>query len=267
MRVSTDWESLVARPAGPSDALVVGVPPGLYARPLIEGLDREARVRLERGEPDILAERFVSGVFAAALLPPLDALRHPGGRIMPGLAVCASSEARCERLLCRVPPQDVRTVASKSRGAADRARLVLAEAYGALPDLVQGEDDADAVAVFGDEGLQDEGAWPYVEDLGRMWSAATELPWILAVWVTGPRASIAELRVILARAAQAGSEREGEMVREAPERHGVSVEIARECLESAWRYRLGGDEAESIRRLVRCAARHGLLDHENVRFS
>ena len=236
--------------------MCLGSVPFLYAEPLLRGLRERADVSLVRDVPEVIARDFVAGSYEAALLPVLDAIRRSRARIVPGLGACAVGAVRSERLLCRVTPAEVRTLAvAGDRGAV--ARILLAEMFSVRPRLVEDADEADAVVLAGDAGLAAAPGRPYEHDLGELWTQLTGLPLVLAVWCAGEAAPPAKLRALLTRSLHAGLECLEEIAADAPSAHGVDTDIAYDYLSGRIRYRMGGIESESLRKLLELGAKHG----------
>lgn len=253
-----DWEGLVGRQRerGP---LRFGAVPAFYAEPLLQGLRGEGREPVVRAAADVLAGELGEGTLAAALVPVIEAAGVPRGRIVPGLGVCAREAATGERLLCRVPPAEVRTLAAEDGEGGAVSRILLAELYGARPEVVTRQEDADAVVQAGNAALEEAPAgFAFEFDLGELWRDLTGLPAVLAVWTLGLGAPVSEVRALLGLSAQSGLERLDEAV--AQWTNGESLEIAeraRARLGHTLAYRMGAAETDSLRRLVSLGEKHG----------
>lgn len=164
--------------------LRIGVVPYLNARPLVDGLDRHADLRLDRRAPARLAEALWKGDLDAALIPAFAlGVRH-GTRAVQGVAIGSDGPVRSVLLCCRRAPGEIRRWAPDPDSLSSNAlaSILLAERYGVNPTTASRE-EADAVLVIGDPALKGlGGSWHEVLDLGEAWRALTDKPFVYAVW-------------------------------------------------------------------------------------
>ncbi len=180
-----------------------------------------------------LRKRFEEGLLDAALLPPFAALAQPSCRVIPGIGLAAEQETGCAVLHSRVPLEEISSTSIAPGEEYLRDWLTVLD----LPSVSTG-DSQEATLASMDAASTPE-ARPYQYHLGEVWRARTELPIVLFVWVCRPRAPHAELRRIVARALQ-----EGVNALASPPAHVY--------------YRLGSQEADSLRHLTHLAIQRGL---------
>jgi predicted solute-binding protein len=258
----TEWDGPAEQGGQGNGGLAIDAPVDLYAHPLVWGLNTVPGVRLRLGTVVEVAARFRAGESACALLPVLDAVTTPRARFVPGLGVCAPVEAVSERLVADCVPESIRRLsAGPSAGnAAAVARILLEELHGIQPEPAGPNPSvpADAWTLAGDAGLVRAGEHALNWDLGALWNERTGKPYVLALWVTGYRAPVPRLRVLLSRAAQQGAENLRQIAESAAESRGIPLKLARDYLEKTLQYRLGAEAADSVRILTERAARLGI---------
>ncbi len=196
--------------------LRLGAPSTFFALPLLARLGEQPGVELAYGTPASLLNDVRDSVLDAALLPPLDCVRVPYGKIIPGVGIVANGPARTERIYRpedHDPRAPVRLLAApeEASGYVDAARVALAMASGELPDccpIREGQpppSEADALLVTGalaEPGLE---GWTCAADVGSTWHAQTQLPLVLSMWVGRLGVVVSRLRHVTARASQEGA--------------------------------------------------------------
>jgi chorismate dehydratase len=169
-----------------------GLFPYLNVRPLLWGLRSDPRFFLVLDSPARVAERFRNGELDLAFVPSFEAASM-GVPILDGLAIGSDGPVETVLLGARRPLSGVRRIAldEASRTSAALARVLVAEAAGAPPEVVAWRpdaevipDNADAALVIGDPAFR----VPFppsfsVHDLGEAWRASTSLPFVYAVIV------------------------------------------------------------------------------------
>lgn len=172
----------------------------LNAAPLMWGLERDARFRLEYTLPSACADALREGRADLGVIPAIELARIPG---LVGLGACGvavadveGAEVRSILLVSRTPPQAVRTLVldPASRTSAVLVQLLLRQRWGAEYVTVEAAagdwraalQTADAVLMIGDPALRlrvsGEAAHLHVYDLAREWRAWTGLPFVFALW-------------------------------------------------------------------------------------
>jgi predicted solute-binding protein len=206
--------------------------------------------------PSVLADRLKAGQVDIGLLPcaELERLRVDH---LDDVGIACRGAVRSILLVSRVEPARIRTLAldASSRSSVMLTRILLAERYGARPELVTMQPElesmlarADAALLIGDPALRlDASVLPYrVLDLGAEWMNLTGLPMVFAVWA-GPRRhlipSVAEAFLASFRYGAAQLE---EIVREAPMLHGVSEDLARTYLTDHIKFELNADDRKGL---------------------
>lgn len=240
----------------------LGVVGYLNSQPLVHGLARDARFRLEADTPARVAERLHKGELDLGLIPSIE---YAAGEyaIVPGLAIASRGPVRSVYLLHRGPLEGVRRVAldSSSRTSVALLRLLLQERLARQPEYVSMAPDAeamlkacDAALIIGDPAL-------YLEvdaqqlDLADAWRELTGLPFVFAFWAGPPGgldpAGVLALQAALRSGLQALPEIAGA--------YGPSAALNESYLRSNIQYELGAAQLEGLREFYRRAQAAGLI--------
>lgn len=242
-----DWEPYL-RAARERAPLRIGAVRSAWSEPLLCGLLESGLVFEAAADAAALAEHLVEGLLDCALLPVLNFTRLPRLMVVPGLGMAVRGPSSVEVLLARKPVNELGMVGydPRSGGAEALARIVLAEFYGVRAEFVPmgdaGAIEADAVLLSGGADAGWSGAGTERLDLGEVWREATGLPWVDHVWIARREANAAALRGALSSSLRRGEALSGV--------EGGAV--------GPLRYRLGADEADSMRLFLVLAAKHGL---------
>jgi chorismate dehydratase len=254
--------------------LRLGTVPYLNARPLVDGLQRDARVSLAQAVPSALAEQLRAGALDAALVSAVELFRAPRLRYVPGPAICSEGPVRSIRLFLRRPAERVRTLAldGSSLTAAVLAQLCLREFLGAgapavssaAPEAPLASIDADAILRIGDPALATAPDGLQVLDLGEVWTAHTKLPFVYALWLVRPGVPEQPLTECLLAARERGLARLPEIAAEfAAESRGApgapDAAGSLDYLRHAIGYDLGEVEHEGLAFFGWLAHRYGLV--------
>jgi chorismate dehydratase len=243
----------------------------LNARPLVYGLDRDPRFDLRYDVPSECARLLHARQVDLGLIPSIEYLRGTGAyAFVPGPAVTSRGAVASVAVYTRREPADVRTIAmdTSSRTSVALARVLFHRVFHTSPepvpmppDLTAMLDRADAALVIGDVALflDHEAAGARKIDLGELWTAATGLPFVYAVWTGWADAVTPAVVEALRQARDAGvanAERIGRAYYPAdPARQAVAAAYLRDNI----RYHLGPDELEGLQRFYRYASELGLV--------
>jgi predicted solute-binding protein len=263
----------MAEARGETAGLRVGTVAYLNARPLTWGLDRPhptPRIELSCAVPAALADGMAEGRYDLALLPVVELVRLGALEVVPGLGITTRGPSRSVLLVSRRPPAEVETLAldPESRTSNVLARLLLARVWGreqpacvalggALEDVLQ---RCDAAVRIGDKALfEPPPAGCHVEDLGAVWTAATGLPFVYAVWAARTGVVDRALYARLHDSRRAGVRHIDEIADAYTWRGERHPALARTYLREHIRYRLGSDELRALERFFDVAAAAGLV--------
>jgi len=155
----------------------------------------DPEVELLRLPPTQLIEPLRRGELDAALLSSIEAIRHPGYRLVEGLGIACRHEVRSVRAFRR-PGQPIRSVGLDRSSATSTALLQLllagprrGDTQGKVtyteiaPTRTPVDLPHDLVMLIGDEGLQADAAGLETWDLASEWRRWTGLPFVFAVWL------------------------------------------------------------------------------------
>lgn len=255
------------------EPLRIGAVQYLNSKPLIEYLPElfpEAEIVTD--VPSHLADGLSDGRFDVALVPSVETLRLPGARVVSDACVACNGPVRSVKLLGRVPPERIETLAldEGSRTSAALARILLKERYGVEPrllplpiDAAVDEFKADAAVVIGDRAMAsiaDE--FFFVWDLGAEWLAWTELPFVFAMWTAGPQIDVDDLRERFALARDRGVRHCGEIALREAASLPISEEDCLSYLREALVFQLGERQREGLLKFGSLAVEHGLAPKE-----
>jgi chorismate dehydratase len=236
----------------------VGAVQYLNTRPLVQGL-AAADLAVSYDLPSRLADGLAAGRLDVALVPSVEVFRHPEFRIVSNACIGCHGPVMSVKLLFRVPPQRVRTLAvdEGSRTSAALARILLAEMHGLSPQIEplpigsgSADTEADAILLIGDRALGPAtagGAFQVVWDLGDEWCRWTGLPFVFAVWAARPGADTAELAARLEAARDRGRASLHAIASAEAASHGLTVSQCLAYLRDNLHYDLGSSELEALR--------------------
>jgi chorismate dehydratase len=241
----------------------------LNSKPLIYRLEELAPwAELRLDVPSRLADELASGDLDVALIPSIEYFRGRDYAIVPGIAIAAYGPVLSVKLYCRVPVEEVRTVAldEGSRTSVALTRILLDRWCGLRPQsrlLPLGtpaeESDADAVLVIGDRAIRPlELGQVATCDLGQAWFEETGLPFVFAMWVARRNANLGDVPLVLKQVKQLGTrnvqaiaEREGPAL-------GLTVPECIQYLTDYIRFDFGPRETQGLRLFYESAVKLGL---------
>jgi chorismate dehydratase len=255
----------------------------LNSKPLVCGLESAAPgVRVTYDLPSRLADSLAAGRLDVALIPSVEYFRVGGHHIVSDACVGCRGPVLSVKLLFRVPPTEVRSVAldEGSRTSAALTQILLAEQCGVRPrseklPIGSGVEatSADAVLLIGDRaiagsseeaeiGVQAAAKFCEVWDLGERWSTWTGLPFVFAMWIARDGVDLAEVGPLLEAARDRGVadidaivEREAAVV-------GISPALATRYLRENLHFTLGREERTGLRRFYELCVKHELAPQD-----
>ena len=142
--------------------------------------------------PSACADQIASGEAEIGIAPVIEVARQ-GLDYFPGTGIACHGPVRSILLISKIPFREIRTLAtdSGSRTSVMLSRIILAEKFGATPNVISRHADlaamlgeADAALLIGDAALRvDPATLPFETlDLGGEWNSLTGLPMVFAVW-------------------------------------------------------------------------------------
>jgi chorismate dehydratase len=243
----------------------------LNARPLVQGLDRRKDLfDLRFDVPSRCATLLHEGGIDLGMIPSIEYLRGPEPyRVVPDLGIVSDGDVASVALFSRVPLAQIRRIGldTSSRTSAVLTRVLCREAWGiepafdtVPPGVASAVEGVDAALLIGDPALflDHEAAGFTKIDLGAEWTRLTRLPFVWAFWA-GRAGAIDSAGVAALQAARDHGVADSDAIATAY-CGSVRAETCRRYLRDNIKYRLGGREAEGLRRYYELAARHGLVE-------
>ena len=232
----------------------------LNARPLVDGLENEAGVKLVTDVPSRLLETLILGRADVALCPVIDFQLSPEELcIVPVGAIGSYGPTLTVRVFSRQPMDGVLRihVDGDSHTSVALLQMAFAELFGRNPEIsalessdVNGADDApDTVLLIGDKVVRDEpdpSRYPYQLDLGEAWKELTGLPFVFACWMARIDRNLEDLPEILARRREINRHRIPDIVAARAATSGWPENLATQYLGRILRYEMGAREFESV---------------------
>lgn len=207
--------------------------------------------------PSHCAEQMASGQADIGILPVIEMARQKLD-YFPGNGIACHGPVRSILLLSKVPYAQIRTLAvdSGSRTSVMLSRVILAERFGATPEVFAHPADpeamlalADAALVIGDAALQidPEGVRYNCLDLGGEWVKMTGLPMVFAVW-SAPRPFIRDdYAEAFSASCRYGLSHMEDIVREQAHARGFTEDLTREYLTHHIVFELDKKDEEGMR--------------------
>jgi chorismate dehydratase len=262
--------------------LRVGAVNYLNSKPLIEGLAEEWPGLDRREAPDSPSPglrkasspghprlRLVLDYPSRlALVPSITCLLAPHYEVVSDACVAARGPVMSVKLYFRVPPAEVRTLAldEGSRTSAALARILLAQRFGAHPDLeplslesALDETAADAVLLIGDRAMHAPAARFHTTwDLGEAWFAWTGLPFVFAMWATRAGTDLGDFSATLSAARDLGVKDAERIARREARILGIPERTATDYLTRNLHFTLGPAERQGLALFHKLALELGL---------
>lgn len=254
--------------------LRLGTVPYLNAAPLLGGLDERTDVDVVHAVPSDLAPRLRAGRLDAALVSAVELFRDPPLGWIEGPAITSRGPVESILLFLRTDPADVSSLAldRSSLSAATMTQVCLRTFLGAEsfevtasePDVPLESIDADAVLRIGDPALLTDPGERLVLDMGQVWSDATGLPFVYALWLTPAGAATEPLTSVLTEARRRGLAARPELARRFAAHEGMDEERCLAYLTDRIGYDLGPEERNGLARFGELARRCGLVDRATL---
>jgi len=255
----------------------IGVVSYLNARPLVEGLDREPSVRLVPDLPSRLIGRLLANEVEVALLPTIDyQTASEDLAVLPAGAIGSDGETFTVRVFSQVPLENLTEVEvdCDSHTSVTLLRILFSRKFhrtipfrmvemprrpggwrrdGPLPQ---------AVLMIGDKvvaAAPPPDRYPHHMDLGQAWKEMTGLPFVFALWMAKPGASLTELARLLSTTLLRNLGEIGAIASRHAESAGWPEDLARRYLGEILTYRVGPRELEAVQLFWRMAHEEGLI--------
>ncbi|MCU0876179.1 MAG: menaquinone biosynthesis protein [Pirellulaceae bacterium] len=257
----------------------IGAVSYLNTKPLVYGLAELApQHELVFDLPSRLADRLAAGQLDVALIPSAEYFQNPDYTIVSDACIGCRGPVRSVKLLSRVPPAQIRTLAldEGSRTSAALVQILLRERFGLSPHLLPFPIDAapesiaaDALLMIGDRAMHPP-AGEYVAewDLGDVWCRWAELPFVFAMWVarqeTGDRergtaGELTDLPEILSQARDRGVAHVEEIARQEHARYGLTDDDCLTYLRDHLHFTLGPRERAGLAMFREYCGRYSLI--------
>lgn len=239
---------------------VIGSVPYVNAAPLVRWFETESGRRwgeVRYAAPSVLARWLERREVDVALVSSVEWFRRPETRFVPGLAIASDGEVLSVRLFSRVPFEAIRTVALDTSSLTSSAltRILLEHVYGIRPEyrshppnLQAMLRECDAGLLIGDAGMTAALPDGYVLDLGQAWRDWTGLPFVWAVWLANPDASLEALTEVMHEAYAWGARNLPGIVRREAERTGMPLPLVARYLQEVMVYRIDARFLEGLER-------------------
>lgn len=251
----------------------------LNARPLVYGLERNARYAVRYDIPSECARLLHAGETDLGLIPSIEYLRGGPYSIVPDVSIASRGTVASVAIYTTRSIQEVRSIAmdTSSRTSVALVRVLCARYFRIAPrfeprgphlnDMLV---TCDAALMIGDNALfltpDTHGRVAGVEhnvekiDLGNVWLELTGLPFVYAFWAGRPDALTGADVAALQHARDEGVARPIELAREylaeRPDRQTRGAEYLRDNI----KYHLGADERAGLDLFYRYAAEAGVVD-------
>lgn len=259
------WDLVLSRPENKKPR--VCAVSYLNTVPLVWGMlhgEQRGLFDLSFAVPSECADRLEDGSADIGIVPVVE-LPRLGLEVIRGAGIACRGPVRSILLVSRKPLRQIRTLAADqgSRTSVALARILLAEIYGATPEVLSMAPvldsmlaAADAAVLIGDAALRvDVDRSPLeVWDLGGAWVELTGKPMVFAVWA-GRSAVAAALAGAFAASCRYGLERLEEIIELESARRRLPSELVRTYLTRHIVFELGQNEYDGLELFLERAAR------------
>jgi predicted solute-binding protein len=246
----------------------------LNARPLVYGLEQDPRFQVRYDLPSECARLLHAHEIDLGLIPSIEYLRGPRPYgIVLGAGVTSKGPVKSVALYTRREPRDIRTVAmdTSSRTSVALVTIFLNRTYRSViepvamaPNLELMLERADAALIIGDVALflDHEAAGVQKIDLGEVWTRATGLPFVYALWAGWPHAVTPEDIAVLLSARQAGVAHVDDIAAEHAPGDSARQAVISCYLRDNIRYRFDGEQQEGLETFYSYANELGLASYD-----
>ncbi len=220
--------------------------------------------------PARLADALKEGALDLALIPSIEYLNFPDGRIIPDMSISSSGVVKTVLLVCRTKLEEVKSIAldERSRTSVVLLKLILKdkgvcpESFMPMaPDIQAMLKRSDAALVIGDAAFGLDGYGVEIYDLSSEWFRMTRKPFVHAIIVASPHAHISSnLMEGIRRAKRVDQGRIRRIAEEESLKLNISVEECVDYLTNKIICNLGPKEIEGLNEFYAMAVENKLID-------
>jgi chorismate dehydratase len=260
----------------------IGAVSYLNTKPLVEGLDRTAvpgdssTIDLTFDLPSRLADRLSAAELDVALIPAVEFFRGDDYTIISDACIASLGPVWSVRVLFRVPPAEVKTLAldEGSRTSAALTQILLYENYRISPQTVSlpidadwHQADADAILIIGDRAMKPiAGEWAANWDIGQKWKQWSGSPCVFAMWVARAGFESQELADVLSQTRDHGLAIAEQIAAREAATYGLSYEMCLRYFREFLHFHLGAEQRQGLEKFYEAAVRRGLAPAGRVPF-
>lgn len=221
----------------------------------VEGAQKH-EIDLSFAVPSVCADRVAEGIADVGLVPVYEVDRLGLGWF-PGLGIASRGQVRSILLVSKVAPDKIRRLAadSGSRTSVQLARIILAERYGAAPEIFSAPpvvetmlENADAALLIGDAALAIDPLDCGLNclDLGDEWTELTGLPMVFAVWAGRHDVLTPPLEASLEASARYGLSQLDRIIESEAARRGFPFALVEQYLTRQVQFLLGPEDEKGM---------------------
>ncbi len=213
--------------------------------------------------PSLCADQLRSGEADIGIVPVIEMARQ-GLDYFPSCGIACHGPVRTILLISKVPFQKIRTLAtdSGSRSSVMLSRVILAEKYGVMPNVISRPanlaamlTEADAALIIGDAALAlDPATLPFETlDLGEVWNNMTGLPMVFAIWSGRKSVMLPEYDRALVASLRYGQAHMEDIVRAEHDARGFAPDLIRKYLTEHIVFDLGPRDLDGMKLYIQHA--------------
>lgn len=260
----------------------IGAVSYLNTKPLVEGLDRTAvpgspsTIDLSFDLPSRLADQLAAAELDVALIPAVEFFRGEDYTIISDACIASLGPVWSVRVLFRVPPAEVKTLAldEGSRTSAALTQILLYENHRVTPETVPlpidadwHEANADAILIIGDRAMKPiDGNWVANWDIGEKWKQWSGSPCVFAMWVARAGFESHDLADVLSQARDYGLNRAEQIAAREAASYGLSYQMCLRYFREFLHFHLGAEQRHGLEKFYEAAVRRGLAPAGRVPF-